>query len=76
MSDQPRGINGMALADTPKGGHLIYDDTPAAAPNVFDTRTCHERHIAQMDELWVALTDARLRIANLERIISEWSAGK
>ena len=66
----------MALADTPKGGHLLYDDTPAAAPNVFDTRTCHERHSAQIDELWVALTDARLRIANLERMIQEIKMGK
>ena len=50
MSEQPRGISGMALADTPKGRYLILDDEPAAAPNVFDTRTCHERHTVQMGD--------------------------
>ena len=66
----------MAIADTPKARYLIHDDEPAAAPNVFDTRTCHERHSDQVDALWVALIDARLRIANLERIVAELSAGK
>ena len=75
MSEQPRGISGMALADTPKGRYLILDDEPAAAPNVFGTRTCHERHTVQMDELWIALTDARLRIANLERMMQEIKNG-
>ena len=66
----------MAIAGTPKARYLIHDDEPAAAPDVFDTRTCNERHMDQVDALWVALTDARLRIANLERIIAEWSAEK
>lgn len=66
----------MALADTPKGRYLIHDEEPAAAPDVFDTRTCNERHMDQVDALWVALIDARLRIANLERIVAELSAGK
>ena len=66
----------MALADTPKRRYLIHDDEPAAAPDVFDTRTCNERHMDQVDALWVALIDARLRIANLERIVAELSAGK
>ena len=66
----------MAIADTPKGRYLIHDDEPAAAPDVFDTRTCQEKHSDQVDALWVALIDARLRIANLERIVAELSAGK
>ena len=73
----------MAIADTPKARYLIHDDEPAAAPAAFDTRTCQEKHSAmqayqaqRLDELWVAFMDARLRIANLERIIAEWSAEK
>lgn len=80
----------FALADTPKGAAvLIYDDQPQATPlDDYDVTTCPQRHERMMayqaqrtDELWVAFTDARLRIAHLEdelrkmqRTIQEWSA--
>ena len=78
----------FAMAAAAKAGvynRLIYDDEAAAVPEEnpagYDLDTCSQKHsrmaahqAQRIDELWVALTDARLRIANLERIIQDWSA--